>query len=46
MPETLVCGLQYSIVIRDDLDKVTKWVEDTAVRQFHIAKQRVLRAAG
>jgi hypothetical protein len=43
MTETLVGGLQYDWVVRNDLDRIAKGVEDASVRELHIAKERVLR---
>jgi hypothetical protein len=45
MPEALFGSFQYRRVVRDDLDGVAKRIECASMRQFHIAKERVLGTA-
>lgn len=46
MTEALIGGVQYGCVIRNNFHRIAKGIEDLSVRQFHIAKERVLRTAG
>jgi hypothetical protein len=45
MTKTLIGGIQYGYIVRNDLDRIAKGVDNASVWELHIAKERVLRTA-
>jgi hypothetical protein len=46
MTKALPGGLQYGCIVRDDLHRIAKGIEDAPARELHIAEERVLPPAG